>query len=158
MTATATTQPLAAPVRNPTSAGTISTPAQRTEIVYPESDGEPIADNTKQFRYIVVIQGGIAALFADNPNVFVAGDLLRYPVEGNNKIWAAPDTMMVFGRPAARQPGAATICGTDAPSTRFSTIRNHFQNYVLDQGRIVEHGHHDALISQDGVYKCLFER
>lgn len=103
MTATATTQPLAAPVRNPTSAGTISTPAQRTEIVYPESDGEPIADNTKQFRYIVVIQGGIAALFADNPNVFVAGDLLRYPVEGNNKIWAAPDTIdgvRPAGRPA----------------------------------------------------------
>lgn len=69
------------------------------EIVYPDSDGQPMADNTRQFRYIVTIQGGLAALFADDPNVFVAGDLLWYPVEGNNKLRAAPDAMVVFGRP-----------------------------------------------------------
>ena len=69
------------------------------EVVYPDSDGKPMADNTRQFTYIVTIEGGIAALFADNPNVFVAGDLLWYPVEGNNKIRAAPDTLVVFGRP-----------------------------------------------------------
>lgn len=55
--------------------------------------------NTRQFRYIVTIQGGVAALFADNPNVFVASDLLWYPVEGNSKRRTAPDTMVVFGRP-----------------------------------------------------------
>ena len=38
-------------------------------------------------------------LYANNPDVFVAGDLLLYPVHGNNKIAAAPDTMVVFGRP-----------------------------------------------------------
>ncbi len=70
-----------------------------TEIVYPDSDGQPMADNTRQFRYIVMIQGGIAAMFADRPDVFVAGDLLWYPVEGSNTIRAAPDTMVVFGRP-----------------------------------------------------------
>lgn len=69
------------------------------EITYPESDGKPMADNTKQFRYIVTIQGGMAALFADDPNVFVAGDLLWYPVRGNNKLRVAPDTMLAFGRP-----------------------------------------------------------
>lgn len=69
------------------------------EITYPESDGQPMADNTKQFRYIVTIQGGLAALFAEEPNVFVAGDLLWYPVEGNNRLRVAPDVMAVFGRP-----------------------------------------------------------
>lgn len=69
------------------------------EIVYPESDGKPMADNTRQFRYIVMIQGGIAALFADRDDVFVAGDLLWYPVEGNNRLRVAPDTLVVFGRP-----------------------------------------------------------
>ncbi|MDG4552523.1 MAG: Uma2 family endonuclease [Candidatus Contendobacter sp.] len=58
-----------------------------------------MADNTRQFRYIVTIQGGLAALFADRPDVFVAGDLLWYPMEGNNQIRAAPDAMVVFGRP-----------------------------------------------------------
>lgn len=69
------------------------------DITYPESDGKPMADNTKQFRYIVTIQGGMAALFADDPNVFVAGDLLWYPVRGDNKLRVAPDTMLAFGRP-----------------------------------------------------------
>ena len=69
------------------------------EIIYPDSDGNPMSDNTKQFRWIVTIQGGLDALFQDDPNVFVAGDLLWYPIEGDNKICAAPDAMVVFGRP-----------------------------------------------------------
>ena len=69
------------------------------QVIYPESDGQPMADNTKQFRWIVTIQGGLDALFKDNADVFVAGDLLWYPVEGNNTIRKAPDVMVVFGRP-----------------------------------------------------------
>lgn len=76
---------------------TTSTPSQ--QVIYPDSDGQPMADNTKQFRWIVKIQGGLDALFKDEPNVFVAGDLLWYPVEGDNKTRIAPDAMVVFGRP-----------------------------------------------------------
>ena len=68
-------------------------------IIYPASDGQPMADNTKQFRWIVVIKENLELLFPDNPNVFVAGDLLWYPVEGDNKLRQAPDAMVVFGRP-----------------------------------------------------------
>ncbi|MCU0491017.1 MAG: Uma2 family endonuclease [Chloroflexaceae bacterium] len=71
----------------------------RGQIVYPTSDGLPMADNTKQFRWIITIQGGCDGLFKDDPNVFVAGDLLWYPVEGKPTIRRAPDTMVVFGRP-----------------------------------------------------------
>lgn len=95
MPVTATTPPLASSIHT----GARLNRSPSTEVVYPDSDGKPMADNTRQFTYIVTIQGGIAALFADNPNVFVAGDLLWYPVEGNNKIRATPDTMVVFGRP-----------------------------------------------------------
>ncbi|NEZ67351.1 Uma2 family endonuclease [Leptolyngbyaceae cyanobacterium CCMR0082] len=66
---------------------------------YPDSDGQPMADNTKQFRWIVVIKENLERLFAGNANVFVAGDLLWYPVEGNPKLRQAPDVMVVFGRP-----------------------------------------------------------
>lgn len=72
---------------------------QSKQIKYPESDGKPMADNTLQYRWIVTIQGGIDAMFKDNPDVFVAGDLLWYPVEGNNKIRVAPDIMVAFNRP-----------------------------------------------------------
>jgi Uma2 family endonuclease len=69
------------------------------EVFYPDSDGKPMADNTKQFRWIVVIEQNLELLFGHDPDVFVAGDLLWYPVEGNNSLSTAPDTMVVFGRP-----------------------------------------------------------
>lgn len=69
------------------------------EIVYPESDGLPLAENTLQFRWIETLVGGLRAVFHDDPNVFVAGDLLWYPLQGNNVTRAAPDAMVVFGRP-----------------------------------------------------------
>jgi Uma2 family endonuclease len=75
--------------------------AAQDRIIYPERDGQPMSDNTKQFRWIVTIQGGLDALFKDHPEVFVAGDLLWYPVEGDNKTRIAPDTMVIFGRPKA---------------------------------------------------------
>jgi len=75
------------------------TQTQIKPIVYPESDGQAMADNTLQYRWIVTIQGGIDAIFKEDPNVFVAGDLLWYPVEGNNKIRVAPDIMVAFDRP-----------------------------------------------------------
>jgi len=74
-------------------------PKPRKEVIYPERDGKPMSDNTKQFNWIVKIKEGLEVLFADNPDVFVAGDLLWYPVEGSNKIRIAPDAMAVFGRP-----------------------------------------------------------
>lgn len=69
------------------------------EIIYPDSDGKPMSDNTKQFRWITVIQYNLEWLFAQNDRVFVAGDLLWYPVEGDNKLRQAPDVMVVFGVP-----------------------------------------------------------
>ncbi len=68
-----------------------------THIVYPDSDGQPMADNTRQFRWITVIQYNLDWLFANDETVFVAGDLLWYPVEGNNKLCQAPDVMVAFG-------------------------------------------------------------
>lgn len=69
------------------------------ELIYPESDGQPMSDNTKQFRWIATIKEGLEWLFQDDPNVFVAGDLLWYPTQGNNVTRAAPDAMVAFGRP-----------------------------------------------------------
>ena len=76
----------------------LTSPTQK-DIIYPDSDGQPMADNTKQFELIVWIKENLELLFANDPNVFVAGDLLWYPVEGNNKLRQAPDVMVAFGRP-----------------------------------------------------------
>jgi Uma2 family endonuclease len=68
-------------------------------VEYPESDGEPMSDNTKQLRWIMVLVGNLAALFRDVADVFVGGDLLWYPVEGEVEIRQAPDVLVAFGRP-----------------------------------------------------------
>jgi Uma2 family endonuclease len=79
---------------------TITAPApSRPEIVYPDSDGLAMSENTRQYRWITTIVGGLETLYRDDPNVFVAGDLLWYPVQGDNKTRIAPDAMVVFGRP-----------------------------------------------------------
>jgi len=68
-------------------------------IIYPDSDGKPLADNTKQYQYIVMLHTGIDSHFSGNPDVFVAADLLWYAVEGWPSIRVAPDVMIAFGRP-----------------------------------------------------------
>jgi Uma2 family endonuclease len=73
--------------------------SKEVEIIYPESDGKPMADNTKQFELIVEIKKGLDWLYLNDPQVFVAGDLFWYPIQGQNTIVTAPDVMVVFGRP-----------------------------------------------------------
>src|SRR5262245_17681242 len=69
------------------------------EIVYPDSDGKRMSDNTVQFRWIQTIEGNLEALFRERDDVFVAGDNLWYPVEGEVEVRQAPDVYVVFGRP-----------------------------------------------------------
>ena len=75
----------------------------KTTITYPESDGLPMANNTEQFHLLTTIEGNLEILFVDDPQVFVAGDLLWYPVEGDNTIRMAPDVMVALGRPKGRR-------------------------------------------------------
>ena len=64
----------------------MSVVTSQDEIVYEDSDGRRIADNTLQFEWIVTLKGGLDALFHADPDVFVAGDLLWYPVKGQPKV------------------------------------------------------------------------
>ncbi len=64
-------------------AGTLAPPGTpRKPIHYPDSDGKPMAENTKQARWIFTLYGNLSALFRDSADVFVAADNLWYPVEG----------------------------------------------------------------------------
>ncbi len=78
----------------------MSVQVERLEkVIYPESDGKPMADNTLQAQYIVYLFDGLRALFREDPDVFIAADLLWYPVEGDPQTRVAPDVMVAFGRP-----------------------------------------------------------
>ena len=73
------------------------------QIIYPDSDGQPMADNTEQFQWIVLLKENLECLFAKDPDVFVGGDLLWYPVEGHPEIRVAPDVMVAPGRPKGKR-------------------------------------------------------
>jgi len=68
-------------------ADTIQLDTATPVISYPEIDGMPMADNTRQFRLIVMIQGGLDAQFAQQADVFVAGDLLGSGAVAKCQVW-----------------------------------------------------------------------
>ena len=71
---------------------------------YPESDGEPMAENTEQYEWLVKIKENLEILFAQDPRVFVAGDLFWYPVPDRRIAGpVAPDVMVAIGRPKGRR-------------------------------------------------------
>ncbi|MBI4854383.1 MAG: Uma2 family endonuclease [Acidobacteria bacterium] len=70
-------------------------------IYYPDSDGEPMAENTTQYNWIVMLKEGLEA---ERPNDFIAADLFWYPVQGDPTIRYAPDVMVALGRPKGERP------------------------------------------------------
>ena len=73
------------------------------DLLYPDSDGKPMADNTEQYRWIVLIKENLEILFANNDNVLIAGDLLWYPVRSRLITPTAPNVMVVFDRPKGKR-------------------------------------------------------
>lgn len=97
--------------------------SEKPAIEYPDDDGEPMSDNTLQFKWIFLIKENLEIVFRADPNVFVAGNLLWYPVEGQPTIRTAPDAMVVFGRPKGRR-GSYKQWEEDniAPQVVFETL------------------------------------
>jgi len=73
------------------------------DILFPSSDGKPMADNTEQYRWLVLIKENLEVLFAAEKDVFIAGDLLWYPIRSKLISPVAPDVMVVFGRPKGKR-------------------------------------------------------
>jgi Uma2 family endonuclease len=78
---------------------TVTPPPKPAVVHYPDSDGKPMADNTVQFRWIMMLYTHLAAQYRKDENIFVAGDHLIYPVEGDSKLRQAPDVYVAYGRP-----------------------------------------------------------
>jgi len=73
---------------------------EATEVFYPDDDGQPMASNTEQYRWIVMTEQNLDCLLSD---AFVAGDLFWYPIEGRADISVAPDVMVALGRPKGKR-------------------------------------------------------
>lgn len=83
---------------------TMQVPAiKKQKVFYPESDGQPMAENTLQYEWIVLIKQGLESIFLNRDDVFIAADLFWYPVEGENTIRLAPDVLVALGRPKGKR-------------------------------------------------------
>ena len=108
-------------------------------ILYPDTDGKPIAENTIQYEWITLIRGNLDILFAKREDVFVAADLFWYAVKGRPKSRVAPDVMVAFGRPKGhrysymqwKEDGITpqVVFEILSPGNRAKEMRNKFKFY-----------------------------
>ena len=66
-------------------------------IVYPSSDGEPMAESDWQYIPLTETVSTLRVWFQDRPDVYIAGDMLVYYRINDNRTSVAPDVYAVFG-------------------------------------------------------------
>jgi Uma2 family endonuclease len=66
---------------------------------YPESDGEPMAESDLHLEEMVYVRGALKEHFQEDPDVYVAGNLLLYYRKGDRSAVVAPDAFVVKGTP-----------------------------------------------------------
>ncbi len=66
-------------------------------LVYPESDGEPMAETGRHVRLLLDMIETIDWHFRDAPDVHVCGNMFLYYEEGNPRKVISPDVFMVRG-------------------------------------------------------------
>lgn len=68
-----------------------------TEIEYPSSDGQPMAETPIHVEAIMLLHQALQDFFHDRPDVFIASDIFWYWRQGYKDECAAPDVMVVPG-------------------------------------------------------------
>ena len=91
------------------------------DLEYPESDGKPMAESDYQRPYIAYGTEVLNIFFADQPQVYVSGNVLIYYEEGNPKASVAPDVFVVFNRPKGKRT-----------SYKVWQEDNQYPNFVLE--------------------------
>ena len=66
-------------------------------IEYPDSDGEPMAENDWQLDAMISAISTLREWFADREDVYAGGDMLIYYQMNDNETRVAPDIFVVFG-------------------------------------------------------------
>ena len=77
----------------------ISIPYVPTDDVdlYPSEDGKPIAASDYHLRLLIWTLQTLEAHFAQNPEVYISGDIMMYYSEGDPRKSISPDVLVCFG-------------------------------------------------------------
>ena len=73
------------------------------KVVYPESNGLPLAETRFQYDSLTYAAGALDVHFRERPDVAVEGNRLLYYIEGDTRSRVAPDVFVVFGVPKRRR-------------------------------------------------------
>ena len=76
---------------------TVLTSLEQSEIEYPSSDGEPMAESDITRDYITYGVEALKLYFQGNSDVYVSANSFVYYEEGNKAAVVAPDIYVVFG-------------------------------------------------------------
>ena len=76
-----------------------STTPVHEEIDYPTGDGQPMAETPVHRQNMTDLIDVLERRFADEPNVYISGNMFVYYVEGNRNRHLAPDVFLVFDVP-----------------------------------------------------------
>ena len=71
--------------------------AAPTQIHYPESDGKPMGETDVHIDALIYLREALRDYFRDDPQMYVAGNMLLYYEEGNPAACVAPDVFVVQG-------------------------------------------------------------
>lgn len=70
---------------------------RRLPVEYPTSDGKPMAETDRHRDQMVALIDTLRHHFRNRPDVYVSGNLLMFPEEGNPRRHRAPDVLVAFG-------------------------------------------------------------
>jgi Uma2 family endonuclease len=73
------------------------------EVIYPSSDGRPLAETPLHRDVLVTTIQVLANHFADEPLVYVSGNMLVYYEKGNKRKHVSPDVFVVKGIPKEKR-------------------------------------------------------
>ena len=68
-----------------------------TQLHYPDSDGKPMSETDVHIDARIYLREALRDYFRDDPQVYVAGNMLLYYEEGNPAACVAPDAFVVQG-------------------------------------------------------------
>jgi Uma2 family endonuclease len=77
----------------------MATKTREKGIVYSDGDGKPTAETDAHINLVSDLRERLKARYADDPNVYVAGNLLVYYAERRPRVSLASDGFVVFGVP-----------------------------------------------------------
>lgn len=101
-------------------------------VRYPESDGVPMGESDLHISLLVDLFSGLRAVTDDQPDLYVACDLIVYYKEGDNQASVVPDIFAVRG--VGKHPRKSWLTWNEAKAPEFVLEILSDSSYITDQG------------------------